>query len=93
MNKQQWKKAYHLARLSTCIEPKVNAEQAAEVKAFNRLHQMIKSGLLARTDFRAAAECVRSYRYSGDRLDPFHNRFKGLKHQMFAYGNRSNECR
>lgn len=76
MNKQQWGKAYHLARLSTCIEPKANAERAAEVEAFNQLHQMIKSGLLARKDFRAAAKCVHAYRYLGDRLDPFQERYR-----------------
>lgn len=79
MNKQQWKKVYHLARLSTCIEPKVNAEQAAEVKAFNQLHQMIKFGLLARKDFRAAAKCVHAYRYSGDRLEQVKQRRRALK--------------
>lgn len=80
MNNQQWKKAYHLARLSTCIEPKANAEQAAEVKAFNQLHQMIGSGLLARKDFRAAAKCVHAYHYSGDRLDLFQERYRWARH-------------
>ncbi len=83
MNKLQWQKAYHLARLSTCIEPKANAEQAAEVKAFNQLHQMIESGFLAREDFRAATKCVHAYHYSGDRLDPFRERYRWAKHWAF----------
>jgi len=86
MNKLQWQKAYHLARLSTCIEPEANAEQPAEVKAFNQLHQMIQSGFLARKDFRAAAKCVHAYHYSGDRLDPFQQRYRWAR--GFAITNR-----
>jgi hypothetical protein len=84
MNRQQWEKAYHLARLSTCIESKVNAEQSAEVKAFNQLHQMIQSGFLARKDFRAASNCVHSYRYSGDRLEQVKQRRRALKRKFIC---------
>jgi len=93
MNKQRWKKAYHLARLSTCINRKACVGEEAESKAYRQLHELIQSGCMTRKDFRAATKCTRAYHYSGDRLDPFQNRFKGLRHQMFAYGNRSNECR
>jgi len=33
MNKNQWRKAYHLARLSTCINRRACVEEEAEVKA------------------------------------------------------------
>mgnify|MGYP003120891647 FL=1 len=93
MNKNQWRKAYHLARLSTCINRRACVEEEAEVKAYRELHELIQSGFLARKDFWAAQNCVQFYRYPHDKLDTFHNRFKGLRHQMFAYGNRLNECR
>ena len=54
-------------------------EQAAEAEAFNQLHQMIRSGFLARKDFRAAANCVHAYRYLGDRLDPVQQRLRSAR--------------
>jgi len=91
MNKQQWKKAYHLARLSTCIDPKVNVGQSAEVKAFNQLHQMIKSGLLARKDFMAATKCVYAFHYAGDKLDTFQERYRWARGFAIIYQGESNE--
>tara|TARA_R100001163_G_C4924200_1_gene103081 strand:- start:84 stop:365 length:282 start_codon:yes stop_codon:yes gene_type:complete len=93
MNKEQWHKAYHLARLSTCINRQACVDEEAEVKAYRELHELIQSGFMTRKDFWAAQDCVHFYRYPHDKLDTFQNRFKGLRHQMFAYGNRSNECR
>ena len=93
MNRDQWSKAYHLARLSTCINRKACVEEEAEVKAYRQLHELIQSGFMTRKDFRAAQDCVQFYRYPHDKLDTVHNRFKSVRHQMFAYGNGSNEFR
>ena len=93
MNKEQWQKAYHLARLSVCINRKASVEEEAPVKAYRELSALIQSGFMTRKDFYAAERCVHFHRYPHDKLDTFHNRFKWLRHQMFAYGNRSNECR
>ena len=93
MNKDQWHKAYHLARLSTSIDPEASVDEEAEVKASRQMHELIQSGFMTRKDFWAAQNCAQFYRYPHDKLDKFRNRFKELRHQMFAYGNRSNECR
>ena len=66
MNKNQWRKAYHLARLSTCINRRACVEEEAEVKAYRELHELIQSGFLARKDFWAAQNCVQFYRYPHD---------------------------
>ena len=38
MNKNQWRKAYHLARLSTCINRRACIEEEAEVVRFYLVH-------------------------------------------------------
>ena len=90
MNRDQWQKAYHLARLSACINRKACVDEEAEVKAYRQLHELIQSGFMTRKYFRSAQDCVSFYRYPHDKLDTFQNRFKKLRQQMFAYGNRSN---
>ena len=87
MNRDQWGKAYHLARLSTCINRKACDGEESEVKAYRQLHKLIQSGFMTRKDFWAAQDCVHFYRYPHDKLDTFHNRFKSVRHHMFAYGN------
>jgi hypothetical protein len=90
MIRDQWKKAYHLARLSTCINRKACVGEEAEVRAYRQLHELIQSGFMTRRYFRSAQDCVHFYRYPHDKLDTFQNRFKNLRHQMLAYENRSN---
>ena len=79
MNRKQWKKAYHLARLSTCINRKASVDEEAEVKASRQLHQLIQSGFMTRKDFWAASDCVYEYRYRSDRLDVVRSRMRDLR--------------
>ena len=86
MTKEQWKMAYHLARLSTCIHRKANSDEQAEVKAFRQLHRMIQSGFMTRKDFRVAGKCLETRRYPRDSLARFKNRLKQLRHWAILYG-------
>jgi hypothetical protein len=79
MNRQQWHKAYHLARLSTCINRKACVDEEAEVKASRQLHQLIQSGFMTRKDFWAASNCVYDYRYRADKLDLVRERMSNLR--------------
>ena len=79
MNRQQWQKAYHLARLSTCINRKACVGEEAEVKAYRQLHDLIQSGFMTRKDFRAASDCVYDYRYRSDKLDLVRRRMSDLR--------------
>jgi hypothetical protein len=79
MNRQQWQKAYHLARLSTCINRKACIHEEAEVKAYRQLHESVQSGFITRKDFRAASDCVYAYRYLDDRLQQVKQRRRALK--------------
>ena len=79
MNRQQWHKAYHLARLSTCIDPEASVEEDAEVKACRQMHELIQSGLMNRKDFWAASNCVHDYRYGADKLDRARERMSNLR--------------
>ena len=78
MNRQQWQKAYHLARLSTCINRKACVGEEAEVKAYRQLHDLIQSGFMTRKDFWAASDCVYDYRYRSDKLDLVRRRMSDL---------------
>ena len=75
MIRRQWQKAHHLARLATCIDPRVNADEQAEVKAYRQLHELIQSGEMERASFRAATRCVHDHRYAIDKLDLFRERY------------------
>ena len=79
MNRQQWHKAYHLARLSTCINRKACVGEEAEVKAYRQLHDLIQSGFMTRKDFWAASDCVYDYRYRSDKLDLVRRRMSDLR--------------
>ena len=79
MNRQQWQKAYHLARLSTCINRKACVGEEAEVKAYRQLHDLIQSGFMTRKDFWAASDCVYEYRYRSDKLDVVRSRMGDLR--------------
>ena len=79
MNRQQWQKAYHLARLSTCINRKACVGEEAEVKAYRQLHDLIQSGFMTRKDFWAASDCVYDYRYRTDKLDLERRRKRDLR--------------
>ena len=79
MNKEQWQKAYHLARLSTCINRKACVGEEAEVKAYRQLHELIQSGFMTRKDFWAASDCVYDYRHRSDKLDLVPRRMSDLR--------------
>ena len=79
MNKDQWHKAYHLARLSTCIDPEASVDEEAEVKASRQMHELIQSGFMTRKDFWAASDCVYDYRYQADKLDVVRSRMSDLR--------------
>ena len=79
MNREQWKKAYQLVRLSTCKNRKANADEDAEVKAYRQLHELIQSGFMTRKDFWAASDCVYDYRYRSDKLDLVRRRMSDLR--------------
>lgn len=79
MNRKQWKKAHHLARLSTCINRKASVDEEAEVKASRQLHELIQSGFMTRKDFWAASDCVYDYRYRADKLDLVRERMSNLR--------------
>ena len=79
MNRQQWQKAYHLARLSTCINRNACVGEEAEVKAYRQLHELIQSGFMTRKDFWAASDCVYDYRYRSDKLDLVRRRMSDLR--------------
>ena len=79
MNKEQWQKAYHLARLSTCINRKACVDEEAEVKAYRELNELIQSGFMTRKDFWAASDCVYDYRYRSDKLDAVRSRMSDLR--------------
>jgi len=79
MNRKQWKKAYHLARLSTCINRKACVDEEAEVKAYRQLHELIQSGFMTRKHFWAAFDCVYDYRYRSDKLDAVRRRMSDLR--------------
>jgi len=79
MNREQWKKAYQLVRLSTCKNRKANADEDAEVKAYRQLHDLIQSGFMTRKDFWAASDCVYDYRYRSDKLDLVRRRMSDLR--------------
>jgi len=79
MNRQQWQKAYHLARLSTCSNRKACVDEEAEVKAYRQLHESVQSGFITRKDFWAASDCAYAYRYLDDRLQQFKQRRRALK--------------
>ena len=79
MNKEQWQKAYHLARLSTCINRKACGDEEAEVKASRELHELIQSGFITRKDFWAASDCVYDFRYRSDKLDVVQSRMSDLR--------------
>lgn len=79
MNREQWKKAYQLVRLSTCKNRKANADEEAEVKAYRQLHELIQSGFMTRKDFWAASDCVYDYRYRSDKLDLVRRRMSDLR--------------
>ena len=81
MNRTQWKKAHHLARLATCIDPAANTEQQAEVQAFQQLQQLIQRRDMTRADFRAAGRCVDAHRYPHDKLDRSASRLRQLRHR------------
>ena len=85
MNRRQWKKAHHLARLATCIDPRVNAEEQAEAKAYRQLHELIQSGAMERDSFRAATRCVHDHRYGIDKLDLFRQRYRHVRQVAAAY--------
>lgn len=80
MNKPQWQKAHHLARLATCIDPRVNADEQAEVKAYRQLHELIQSGEMKRASFRAATKCVDAHRYPHEKLSRYQSRLHQLRH-------------
>ena len=63
MNREQWGIAYHLARLSSCMANKANAEGSAEARAYEKLHELIQSGFITRKDFNMASDC--SYWHRG----------------------------
>ena len=63
MNREQWGIAYHLARLSSCMANKANAEGSAEARAYEKLHELIQSGFITRKDFNVASDC--SYWHRG----------------------------
>ena len=79
MNREQWKKAYQLLRLSTCKTRKANADEDAEVKAYRQLHDLIQSGFMTRKDFWAASDCVYNYHYRSDKLDLVRRRMSDLR--------------
>jgi len=79
MNRKQWKKAYHLARLSTCIDHEASVDEEAEVKASRQMHELIQSGFMTRKDFWAASDCVYDYRYRADKLDLVRERMSNLR--------------
>lgn len=85
MNKPQWQKAHHLARLAACIDPKANADEPAEVKAYRQLHELIQSGEMERASFRAATRCVHDHRYAIDKLDMFRERYRRARQVAAAY--------
>ena len=79
MNRQQWHKAYHLARLSTCINPEASVDEEAEVKAYRQMYEFIHSGFMTQKDFCAAFDCVYDYRYRSDKLDVVRSRMSDLR--------------
>ena len=79
MNREQWKKAYQLVRLSTCKNRKANADEDSEVKAYRQLHELIQSGFMTRKDFWAASDCVYDHRYRSDKLDLVRRRMSDLR--------------
>ncbi len=85
MNKPQWQKAHHLARLAACIDPKANADEPAEVKAYRQLHELIQSGEMERASFRVATRCVHDHRYAIDKLDMFRERYRRARQVAAAY--------
>ena len=90
MNKPQWQKAHHLARLATCIELRVNADEQAEVKAYRQLHELIQSGEMKRASFRAATKCVDAHRYPHEKLSRYQSRLHQLRHWAIVDGGVSN---
>ena len=85
MNREQWKKAYQLVRLSTCKNRKANADEDAEVKAYRQLHDLIQSGFMTRKDFWAASDCVYDYHYRSDKLDLVRRRMSDLRRDWILH--------
>ena len=90
ISRKQWKNAYHLARLATCIDPKVNADEQAEAKAYRQLHELIQSGELKRASFRAATKCVDAHRYPHEKLSRYQSLLHQLRHWAIVDGGESN---
>ncbi len=76
--------------VSLDTNPRVNADEQAEVKAYRQLHELIQSGEMERASFRAATKCVDAHRYPHDKLSRYQNRLRQLRHWAIVDGGSSN---